>query len=369
MDFSQLKAVTLCSAVIALVGCSTASKTTEYVHAAPLQVVSMADDAQLGDRVLLPTNSGLGRDSVVVDQSYVSASGRQCRRLRTVDGRPIQRVACQVGAGVWSLARDLRPVSSTNPTSFDNQVVRHTTDFSQPLIPSVGSAMLLKEQDSLSSNTISQNNVEALVTTAAELSMQDNAERSEIGFAEPATPVGAEPVFIVPAEYAETVEAMPLPISVAETQIQSNVEPLIVSSNEYVPAEYVAPLEALPPEIGAAFESSELARAEALIISPEQHSEQVGAPLLFKGFDDNTALVSGELISNETSLVGVDAFEIETVTRVVNANETLWSFAKRTTGNALNWETIAQINGISDAKTLTSGAQLLIPIELVGQGS
>ena len=52
----------------------------------------------------------------------------------------------------------------------------------------------------------------------------------------------------------------------------------------------------------------------------------------------------------------------------VNINETLWSFAKRTTGNALNWETIAQTNGIDNAKTLASGTVLNVPATLVSRG-
>jgi len=59
---------------------------------------------------------------------------------------------------------------------------------------------------------------------------------------------------------------------------------------------------------------------------------------------------------------------ITSVPRELYANETLWSFAKRTTGNALNWQAIAEHNGISDAKTLAPGAVLDIPVELVGPG-
>jgi len=400
MDFSQFKASTLYAAVLTLVGCSTASKTTEYIQPAPLQVVSMGDDAQPGDRVLLPTNSGLGRDSVVVDQSYISASGRQCRRLRTVDGRLIQRVACQVNDGVWSLARDLRPISSTDSAVSGISAVRRTSELNQPLVPSVGSAMLLNEQDSLPDTSISPDNVEALVTSAAESLMQASAAPPEIGFAEPAMPVSAEPVIVVAAEYAEPVEAMPAQLEVADASLQpsdgslisssdefgvveytapaeiipaqtsvadvpiaAKAQPLITSSNEFVVEEYAAPVEVLAPQIGIVVESSMQARAEALIISPEQHSEQVGVPLLAIGSNDSSAPVSYEPLARVA-----DELEIETVQRTVNLNETLWSFAKRTTGNALNWEKIARLNGISEPKTLANGTQLQVPAELVGQG-
>ena len=58
----------------------------------------------------------------------------------------------------------------------------------------------------------------------------------------------------------------------------------------------------------------------------------------------------------------------DTVTRELHANETLWSFAKRTTGNALNWRVIAETNGITDTLKLAPGTTLAIPSELVGSG-
>ena len=42
-------------------------------------------------------------------------------------------------------------------------------------------------------------------------------------------------------------------------------------------------------------------------------------------------------------------------------NETLWRFAKRVTGNALNWQAIASLNGISDVNSLRAGQLLSIP--------
>jgi hypothetical protein len=59
---------------------------------------------------------------------------------------------------------------------------------------------------------------------------------------------------------------------------------------------------------------------------------------------------------------------IDTVEDRLRANETLWAFAKRTTGNALNWEAIAELNGISDTNNLAVGASLSIPANLVDQG-
>lgn len=66
--------------------------------------------------------------------------------------------------------------------------------------------------------------------------------------------------------------------------------------------------------------------------------------------------------------LGAAQVDVESVKRTVDVNETLWSFAKRTTGNALNWKTIAEFNGITNAKSLTTGTQLLIPASLVDSG-
>lgn len=67
--------------------------------------------------------------------------------------------------------------------------------------------------------------------------------------------------------------------------------------------------------------------------------------------------------------VGLDDLQVlAAVERELQVNETLWSFAQRTTGNPLNWQAIAELNGITDTNTLAPGTQLSIPAELVGQG-
>jgi|GEM_PF-2402571 len=45
----------------------------------------------------------------------------------------------------------------------------------------------------------------------------------------------------------------------------------------------------------------------------------------------------------------------------LEVNETLWSFAKRTTGNALNWEAIAKYNNIVNEQKLRPGTLLRVP--------
>lgn len=46
---------------------------------------------------------------------------------------------------------------------------------------------------------------------------------------------------------------------------------------------------------------------------------------------------------------------------VFKRGETLWSFAKRTTGNAYNWKEIARFNHIDDETDLDAGTFLVIP--------
>lgn len=66
-----------------------------------------------------------------------------------------------------------------------------------------------------------------------------------------------------------------------------------------------------------------------------------------------------QMVSLEANVPGQDAPRIE-----VHQDETLWRFAKRVTGNALNWEKIAEFNNIDDAVALQAGQLLAIPPDL-----
>jgi len=366
MYLSYLKLLAFCIAVLALVSCGTASKSTEYVNPQSLEVAAMVGDADIGDRISIPANSGLGMNSVVVDLSYIAASGRQCRRLRSDDGTLIQRVACMGSDGVWSMARDLRPISSIDPAVSDTNVVRNADRLHQPLVPSEGSLRLLNDEVSHSSDTTTPESAQALMTSAAQSLIQADAQRSQISHVEAPELAGAEPVFIVPVDYATPGGVEPADVSLADSSIQTGSAALISSADDYangdvyVVEQYSAPAAALPAQYNDA-QASMLARAESLIISREEYARQTGAELLGVGNAEVSSQTTLEFASPADS-------EFETVARTVNINETLWSFAKRTTGNALNWETIARVNGISDAKTLAAGTQLLIPVELVGRG-
>lgn len=224
MNFSQFKKLALTAALLILVGCASAPKPSEYVNQPSSKLAAVVGNAAVGDTIQLPADNALGMDSVVVDRTYFAASGRECRRLRDLNGTPIQRVACKGADGQWGFARNLSPVSSLQTSNqiagIDNSAPQSIV--TQPLIPSAGSALLLNED-----------------------------------------------------------------------------EPFAVE------------------------------------------------------------LVPNELMSDESTGM---------TQRALNVNETLWSFAKRTTGNALNWKTIAELNNITDAKTLAPGAQLNIPVALVGEG-
>lgn len=246
MDFSHLKHLALSVAVLTVVGCASAPKSSQVVNRPALELASVVGNASPGDTIELAANNSLGMDTVVVDRTYFAASGRECRRMRDVNGNPIARVACKGRDGQWRFARDLRPVSSLQRPA--NSVLTSTADASsvvaQPLIPSAGSTRFLNQDGSLTDRTLLNDSDESVIIS----------------------------------EVVDEAAA----IDIAQIDIMS--------------------------------ESADVVKRELL------------------------------------------------------ANETLWKFAKRTTGNALNWKTIADVNNITDAKTLAPGAQLRIPVALVSEG-
>lgn len=54
-----------------------------------------------------------------------------------------------------------------------------------------------------------------------------------------------------------------------------------------------------------------------------------------------------------------------TVQERLGAGESLWRFAARTTGNALNWELIAELNGIENPDRVIAGSELSVPVHLL----
>lgn len=97
-------------------------------------------------------------------------------------------------------------------------------------------------------------------------------------------------------------------------------------------------------------------------------SMQSRNPVMQQINDSQPQSVSVDLTDLDNASGSSDVVAIDTVEERLRANETLWAFAKRTTGNALNWEAIAELNGISDANTIAVGANLSIPANLVDQG-
>lgn len=55
----------------------------------------------------------------------------------------------------------------------------------------------------------------------------------------------------------------------------------------------------------------------------------------------------------------------KTMSMAVEQGETLWSFAKRVTGNPLNWKAIASYNNITDEDIISSGQRLQVEVSLV----
>ncbi len=269
MDLSRLKPMVPLVALLVLAGCASAPKTPNSIQRPAVELASVVGNAEQGAVVQLPAGNSLGVDAVIVDRTYFAASGRECRRLRGVNGEPIQRVACKGRDGEWQFARDLRTASvgGTNITS-SLKVESDTVDLNrqvlterQPLVPSAGSILMLNPDGSVSQPEAAMG--------AAELDLNPDA-------------------------------AVALGLDAAD----SNAATFVESEN---------------------------------------------------------ALTSSSLQASSDTLG-------TSIRRELYANETLWSFARRTTGNALNWQAIANHNGITDAKTLAPGAVLNIPVELVGQG-
>jgi len=69
-------------------------------------------------------------------------------------------------------------------------------------------------------------------------------------------------------------------------------------------------------------------------------------------------------------LVEASSFDATDESSVNNAftvdfGESLWTFAQRTTGSGVNWQAIAELNDIDDARTIETGMTLLVPSVLV----
>lgn len=71
-------------------------------------VAARIGKATVGSVVTLPNENPLGVASLVVSDTYTSASKRVCRRMRSLDGRVLSRVACQRSSGLWYLSRSLK---------------------------------------------------------------------------------------------------------------------------------------------------------------------------------------------------------------------------------------------------------------------
>lgn len=264
MNSTQFKHLALSTALLTLVGCASAPKSSDFVNQPSPESANAVGNANLGDTIQLPAENSLGMDVVVVDRTYFAASGLECRHLRDVDGVPIQRVACKRADGQWRFSRDLTPISAV-------QVQSRTAVL--PLIPSAGSALLLDDDSSVSDNALLNESVDSVL-------IGDNI------VTESTTLLGTE------SNYSDTT-------TVADT---TN----FVDSSSY-----------------------------------------------------NNAELGAEVFTDES---------VDKIQRKLQSNETLWAFAKRTTGNALNWKSIAELNNITDAKTLAPGAQLTIPVALVREG-
>jgi len=87
------------------------------------------------------------------------------------------------------------------------------------------------------------------------------------------------------------------------------------------------------------------------------------------GEDQTQSIVAVELGEDDLQSTGAKVRSanstIDTQKFMLEQGETLWSFSRRVTGNALNWNTIAELNNIDDSRRLAAGDALLVPKSLV----
>lgn len=91
-------------------------------------------------------------------------------------------------------------------------------------------------------------------------------------------------------------------------------------------------------------------------------------PLDSDSVDTSSVVVVGlgdDDLQTGTAAVRTNTSNIETEKHMLKDGETLWSFSRRITGNALNWNAIAELNNIDDSRRLAAGDSLLVPKSLV----
>lgn len=96
-----------------------------------------------------------------------------------------------------------------------------------------------------------------------------------------------------------------------------------------------------------------------------------GTPLPLRSCQDKkgqwytTRSISASEPFNRYSSEAVDGTSVEMVTLTLKQDESLWSFASRVTGNALNWKRIANDNDIADGNKVQPGQALQVEVSLL----
>jgi len=120
-------------------------------------------------------------------------------------------------------------------------------------------------------------------------------------------------------------------------------------------------------ELGNVYESGEVASFESEMNAGSIVVDEMSVDGMSVSDISLSEIGRSEISGSDISMQPMG--QLAAVEFVVLANETLWSFAKRTTGNALNWQRIAEINNIDDARTVSDGDVLKVPAELEKSGS
>lgn len=111
------------------------------------------------------------------------------------------------------------------------------------------------------------------------------------------------------------------------------------------------------------------AHASTSTSAPEYFPASANSPASTSSLESTSAPANASIKGkdlDERSAKSLDEpLPVETVAIRLDSGETLWAFASRVTGNAMNWEKIARHNGIDDARSVTPNQYIEVQTSLV----
>ncbi len=107
MNNKILRLLCLMLMAVFVVGCQNPSKmySSEVFSMSAsehmLHVSERLGEAQPGETLSLETSEGSGLRTITVGRNYLSASGRECKRLTDLNQQSLQQVVCRIDQGRW----------------------------------------------------------------------------------------------------------------------------------------------------------------------------------------------------------------------------------------------------------------------------